>query len=416
MSWTLDLSQPVDLSHPLNVGRDLWCYTEIGSGAQLRNLMPGDRFHGTLTGFSGTDRPWASTGRGDFGNNLNGTSSDVNFGTADFLDIGSTSLSAAISVRVAVGYGWNAGILAKAFAAGGVGRWAITANATGPLALVQAVPVEAAETPSVSGLADGRWHRLLMVIDRLRPRLELYVDGNLRGSVFFFQSAGYVSTSYPLRMGSYGNSSATAPSLFLTGQLSDPAKWSKALTATEVSLDYEQSLRGYRTPDSPLRWIRGITYGFLETANYTLAADTGTLTATGQDASLFANRSLTADPASYSLTGQDASLLASRRVAADAPAFTLAGQSAGLLANRVLTGGSANYAATGQDASFATSRRISADASAFTIVGQTASLRTSRRIAGDVVAFVVVGQNAGLSVTTNTTVFTPGLVLGLGLG
>lgn len=108
--------------------------------------------------------------------------------------------------------------------------------------------------------------------------------------------------------------------------------------------------------------------------HYTLTAEVGVFTLTGQDADLRVARKLTADVGSYSLTGQDASLTVARKLSAEAGSFSLSGQDASLTVARRLTAEAGEYLLTGQDASLIVSRRLSAEAGTFVLTGGEATL------------------------------------------
>lgn len=65
--------------------------------------------------------------------------------------------------------------------------------------------------------------------------------------------------------------------------------------------------------------------------SYTLVADTGTYTLTGQAAALTVSRVLTAEQGTLTLTGQDAALVVSRRLVAETGMYVLSGQDAVLV-------------------------------------------------------------------------------------
>lgn len=91
---------------------------------------------------------------------------------------------------------------------------------------------------------------------------------------------------------------------------------------------------------------------------YTLTADAGSFTLSGQDAGFVVGRILTADAGSFALTGQDAALRIGRVITADAGAFVLTGQDATLTVTPAggtaytLTAEAGSFALTGQDAQF----------------------------------------------------------------
>lgn len=140
---------------------------------------------------------------------------------------------------------------------------------------------------------------------------------------------------------------------------------------------------------------------------YTLTAQAGSYTLTGQSATLSRNRTLTASAGSYSLTGQSAVITHALAVTgytltAQAGSYAVTGQSATLTKGRVLTAQAGSYAQTGQSAILKRGRLIAAQAGAYTVNGSSATLSNSgeaattqeapRRHAGGRKGYIVQGQ------------------------
>ena len=87
---------------------------------------------------------------------------------------------------------------------------------------------------------------------------------------------------------------------------------------------------------------------------------------------------LTAEAGSFTLSGQAAGLVAARKLSADAGAFALSGQTVALRADRLLTASQGAFTLTGQDADLiAPNYTLTADAGSFTLTGQDATLTAS---------------------------------------
>lgn len=69
----------------------------------------------------------------------------------------------------------------------------------------------------------------------------------------------------------------------------------------------------------------------VSTQNYTLTAESGSFTLTGNDVNLLVGRTLTADAGTFTLTGQDVNLLVGRVLTAETGQFTLTGNDANLV-------------------------------------------------------------------------------------
>lgn len=166
---------------------------------------------------------------------------------------------------------------------------------------------------------------------------------------------------------------------------------------------------------------------------YSLAADDGAYTLTGQEVTLRSGRVLTADAGAYTLTGQDATLSRDRRLACATGTYTLSGQSASVVATRTLVaspntreaattyqyvmfaalgqvalGGSASadvsapavtYSLQGHDTQLRLGFNMQANAGAYAISGQDAGQRFTRAIIANVGAYTLSGQ-AALSIIT----------------
>lgn len=91
-------------------------------------------------------------------------------------------------------------------------------------------------------------------------------------------------------------------------------------------------------------------YAGVSSTAYTLDADPGSVTVTGDSAELLAARVLPASPGSYAATGDAAQLLASRLLNAAAAVYAITGDSAALLAARILNVAAASYAIIGDAA------------------------------------------------------------------
>lgn len=136
---------------------------------------------------------------------------------------------------------------------------------------------------------------------------------------------------------------------------------------------------------------------------YPLSAAAGSFTLTGQTATLKATRTLTASSGAFTLTGQDAGLARGLKVAAGAGSYSLTGQAATLVATRALAAASGSYTLTGQAAALVATRALSADSGAFVLTGQDATLiyggSVGYTLEADAGAYVLTGIDAALSAT-----------------
>jgi hypothetical protein len=125
---------------------------------------------------------------------------------------------------------------------------------------------------------------------------------------------------------------------------------------------------------------------------YTLAADQGGFSLSGQTINLKAGRRVVADQGSFALTGQAISLKHGRRLGADHGAFSLSGQGISLEFGRRLAAAHGAFSLTGQDVIFRRGRSMAIEAGSFGLAGQDLRLLVGRRITLTHGAFTLTGQ------------------------
>jgi hypothetical protein len=142
---------------------------------------------------------------------------------------------------------------------------------------------------------------------------------------------------------------------------------------------------------------------------YTLTANAGTYTLSGQTAALTRSKLLTANAGAYTLAGQTADLTwaasSAYTLTANPGAYTLAGQTADLTwaspGAYVLTANAGAYTLSGQTAGLLKSNLLTANAGAYTLAGQTAGLTKSAAAAytltANAGAYTLAGQGAVLT-------------------
>lgn len=135
-----------------------------------------------------------------------------------------------------------------------------------------------------------------------------------------------------------------------------------------------------------------------------MTGDVGSYALTGQDATTSRGYSLTGDVGAYSLTGESAGTQAGFRIGADTGAYSLTGQDATLTysqgtTNYTLTAETGNYTLTGVDAGTIAGRRLVADVGAYSLTGQNATTSKGTRLVADVGAYTLTGQDATLTAT-----------------
>jgi hypothetical protein len=107
-----------------------------------------------------------------------------------------------------------------------------------------------------------------------------------------------------------------------------------------------------------------------------LPADTGSVLLSGQTTPLLTSRLLNADQGSYAYSGTDAAMLLGRLLDAGAAAYTLDGNAAGFLASRRISADSAAYLASGLDTGFLRSRVLEAGTGQYVLVASPVNITT----------------------------------------
>ena len=116
------------------------------------------------------------------------------------------------------------------------------------------------------------------------------------------------------------------------------------------------------------------TWDLAYTVGYTVVANNGSYTATGQTATLLHSSVLTADSGTYAVTGQTASLLQGFLLTADSGTYALTGQTATVdyvpISGYTVTADSGTYTVTGQTATILREVKLSADAGSYAVTGE----------------------------------------------
>lgn len=230
-------------------------------------------------------------------------------------------------------------------------------------------------------------------------RLRLYINGNL-------VSSWGVSTAIPtatdsLRIARRGYSGFED---YLNGQIALAFVANREWTESEVRNAWINPWQLFAPLSSPIFYSLPAAGGA-----YTLFADTGAFTLTGQDAALSVARLIGADTGTFTLTGQDAALTAARTIGADTGQFTLTGQDAELTytptggAPYTMPASTGTFSLSGLDASLTAQRLLSGDTGAITLTGLDADLARTRALDAETGAFSLSGLDADLSTTGTVT-------------
>lgn len=147
-----------------------------------------------------------------------------------------------------------------------------------------------------------------------------------------------------------------------------------------------------------------LTQGSAGPQAYTLDAQPGAFTLSGQAATTARSLSLNAAAGSFTYTGQAATFAysAPASLTAESGGFTLSGQAATLTASRQLVASSASFTLTGQAASTQAERNTAANAGGYTLSGQAATLAKAGVFSPAAGAFAISGQPATFVIASSS--------------
>jgi hypothetical protein len=244
----IDAGNAVDWDHPLNKGRVAWWHTPMGLGAGSRLLDIAKNNHGTLT----NGAKWNNSVQTDTPSVFFDGTNDVvalpsGFGTSYWLSTMTASawfFATSVASNQAI-MGEETGGHATSFVlevGRTSGRNSVVWNNS--LILTGTGVIEA-----------GKWNRVVCVRSGSTGSwtVSLYLNGVLAGST--------TTATNPASGGTSGiGARSSSGAIPFGGFIRDVSVHNRALSAAEVALDYNASRVGYRTPDSPLRWVSTRSY------------------------------------------------------------------------------------------------------------------------------------------------------------
>jgi hypothetical protein len=240
-------------------------------------------------------------------------------------------------------------------------------------------------------------------------------------------------------------STDTAEAVAYTNSFSDRhSAGSRLYTGSRGFTTTQASVAATATLDSSQLWgcMAWAVYDAEPVSGYTITADQGSFTYTGQAANLVYGKFISAeqgsltlagqaanllkgfvlsaeqgsysligsaalidiemdvDQGSYTLNGQAANLLKGFRITADQGSYTLTGQDANLVEGEAgaysVTAEAGTYTLTGVDVGLTATRLVTADQGSYTLAGQAATLLKGFRLAADYGAYTLTGIDADL--------------------
>ena len=367
----------------------------LGSRGNVLRDYSGRGLHGAFPG--GTANPtWASDAVRGRVLKFDGADDYVDAGQV--IDVGTSDFSVSFWVRSSLA---ATGVIVEriydAFSSSGGDGWAISLNAAGYFSFIISSHQGSPPTTVNSNDNDyngGQLHHVVVSADR-SGNATFYIDGAAQGGGDISGEAGAIlnATQPPLLIGINWNKGATKDYPF-SGQIDDIRIRFRALSLSEARAEYQNPWQLYRPR---VRWWPG--YVAAGGPTYTLTADQGALSLTGQAAALLASRKLGADSGAISMAGQSAAVLAGRLLAAAQGTLGFSGQTAGLLVSRLLAADSGALALTGQDAGLLASRLLTADGGAISLTGQDATLLVARLLEAAAGTISLTGIDATLTYT-----------------
>ncbi len=289
----VDPGSALDWDHPLNKNRVFFGAVPQGiptAGSRLLNLC-NNGLHGKLTNPTPTATMWTPTPFGGGLSFVSGSSQFVDCSNNAVFDVGTNlGFSASVWLRTtAAAYAPAvAGVIGKTLQTAASGRWAILWDT--PTGLVYGLfdpdGTNGIETAGLSGLNDGFWHKITMVIDRVGGTVTLYADSGMPNaqstqSAVVVNTTSNITITNAMRIGSYDNSSSVAANFF-SGMIANPSVWHRVVTLAEDALDMQLAMQGYQTPYSPLRWfstrpysvVAGIAFDAVSNSTFQTAQST----------------------------------------------------------------------------------------------------------------------------------------------
>lgn len=149
----------------------------------------------------------------------------------------------------------------------------------------------------------------------------------------------------------------------------------------------------------PIIYPKRVAYHFLNlgtTASFSVDAEAGSYSISGQDAGLELGAAVDAESGSYSVSGQDANLEHAALVGAEAGSYVVTGSDAGALFSAAVAAESGSYVIVGSDASTLLSAIVTADVGSYSIGGQDAALSLSAVLAAESGLYGISGADADL--------------------
>ena len=355
------------------------------TGDMLRDVS-GNGNHGTLTNMdAATD--WVATSKG-LALDFDGVDDHVEVGTNEPLE-GKYENTFGGWVRFSSGSSFVGTIIGKSGYGGNPSAWTLQwHNGT----VVFSGRRWSNTTNYYFGSVNSNWYHFLVRTDRVSQ--SLYVNGNLEFSDNITGVGAVLDHSQSLQIGKQDVTSFERP---WKGEIGFTSVYDRALSPNEIKQLYVDSLAPFRQ-----RRYAPVSLVVDGALAYTLTAETGAFTLTGNDATLTkaSAYSLAANTGSFVLTGSDAGISGDRVLVAATGDITVIGSNAVLTkaSASTLAAGAGSFTLTGNDATLTKvgSYSIEADTGSFALAGSDTSLKSDSVVEAGTATYTLTGNSAGL--------------------
>jgi hypothetical protein len=234
---------------------------------------------------------------------------------------------------------------------------------------------------------NGPWAHFAVTYDRSVARY--YVNGKLAGS----DTIGQVTNFYPINDLSFHPTTSS-------GDFDCGLWFDRPLSSNEIKQLYTDPLAPFRQ-----RRYAPVSLVVDGALAYTIDADTGSFTLTGNDAQLtkVSAYSISADVGSFALTGNDAQLtkVSAYSIAAATGDITVTGNNTVLtkVSSSTLVAGTGSFTVTGNDAALTkvSSYSIEAGIGSFALAGNDTDLKSDSVIEAGTATYTLAGNSVGLA-------------------
>ena len=184
----------------------------------------------------------------------------------------------------------------------------------------------------------------------------------------------------------------------------------EAFDATYVSMNADGWTLNFSVTDGTARKWPWLAIGAAGVEDYSLVAEAGSITLTGQVSSLLKDSKVSVGSGSIVLTGKDASLLVGYLISVAGGSIALTGQTADLLKGFKVSVESGSIILTGQDASLLVARSLSLNNGIYSVAGQNVELLKGYFLSSGSGAYTITGADVTLTYST------PALILDADVG